>query len=132
MARIFFVRSAHRKLALFEKCIHNGLRDKGFFTPRVWVAEDASPELGSVVVMDLVPGAPLMAACSWRVSPCAGLLGGTEPDTVLTFLALPWIRSAHSEGCSTIRDGALPAADAVRHAGRMRGDGSKPPRHAHR
>ena len=75
MARIFFVRPAHRKLALFEKCIHNGLRDKGFFTPRVWVAEDASPELGSVVVMDLVPGAPLMAACSWRVPVC-WLVGG--------------------------------------------------------
>ena len=63
VARVFLLRSvgAHR-LATFEGCVHNGLRDKGFPTPRVWLAADSTPEAGSVLVMDYVDGAPVMAA----------------------------------------------------------------------
>lgn len=66
---MFLVRSVKtRRLAQLEECVHNGLRDKGFMAPAVWAAEDDSPELGSVVVMDYVDAIPLMSA---------GACGGT-------------------------------------------------------
>lgn len=60
---MFLLRSVGAtRLATFEGCVHNGLRDKGFPAPRVWLAADNTPEVGSVLVMDFVDGAPVMAA----------------------------------------------------------------------